>query len=102
MRVRDGIMSPFGVKTAAQARVAGSIGMFPVLSETPSRLVAGFDDRHLDFRVVVDLAPAGAGSRITVTTVVLTHKPLGRAYLRAIEPFHRLVVHSMLSQAGVR
>ena len=37
--------------------------MFPVLSETPERLVAGFNDHHLDFRVVVDVLPRAAAGK---------------------------------------
>ncbi len=102
MRVRDRVMAPFGVKTAAHARPTNSVGIFPVVSETEARLVGGFDDAHLDFRVVVDVEPAGASSRVTATTIVLTHNALGQAYLAAIEPFHRLVVRSMVAQANRR
>ena len=70
------------------------IGLFPVLSETPGQLIAGFDDHHLDFRVVVDVAPVD-GSRnqeVTATTLVLTHNCVGRAYLdghHAVSPSDR-------------
>ena len=70
------------------------IGIFPVISETPDRLVAGFNDSHLDFRVVVDVAPPAPASRVTATTLVLTHNWLGRTYLAIIMPFHRLIVRS--------
>ena len=46
------------------------IGIFPVISQTPDRLVAGFNDSHLDFRVVVDVATHGAGQQVTATTLV--------------------------------
>jgi len=59
-------------------------------------LVAGLDDAHLDFRLVVDVAGTGAERRVTATTLVLTHNLLGRAYLAVILPFHRLIVPSML------
>ena len=74
--------------------------MFPVLSETPGQLIAGFNDHHLDFRIVVDVAPVDGGrdQEITATTLVLTHNLLGRAYLTAIMPFHRLITRSMLGQ----
>jgi Protein of unknown function (DUF2867) len=75
-------------------------GIFPVLSESPNRLVAGFNDRHLDFRVVVDVTPSDQGQRVTATTLVLTHNLLGRAYLAIIMPFHRLVVRAMLRQVA--
>lgn len=76
------------------------IGIFPVISQTPDRLVAGFNDSHLDFRVVVDVAAHGAGQRVTATTLVKTHNWLGRTYLAIILPFHRLVVRTMLRQVA--
>jgi hypothetical protein len=100
MRLRDAIVAPFGLTTAKTARHAtvDKIGIFPVLDETPQRLLAGFNDMHLDFRVVVEVAAAGAGQRVTATTVVLMHNWLGRIYLAVIKPFHRMVVRSALKQ----
>jgi hypothetical protein len=100
--LRNAIVTPFGLKTSAEdeAKAGGMVGMFPVLSETPGQLIAGFNDHHLDFRVVVDVAPLD-GSRdqkVTATTLVLTHNRLGRIYLAAIMPFHRLITRSMLGQ----
>jgi len=101
MALRDHLVRPFGLKTSsATATHADTIGIFPVLSETPARLVAGFDDSHLDFRVAVDVAALGQGQRITATTLVLTHNRLGRIYLAIILPFHRLIVRSMLWQVA--
>lgn len=98
--LRNMIMAPFGLKTSGEGEpnAGGMIGLFPVLDETPRRLVAGFDDHHLDFRVVVDVAPANGGQDVTATTLVLTHNRLGRAYLAAILPFHRLVAKTLLRQ----
>ena len=70
------------------------------MSQTPDRLVAGFDDRHLDFRVVVDVESSGAIQNVTATTLVLTHNRLGRVYLAIITPFHRLIVPAMLRQVA--
>lgn len=100
MAIRDRIVAPLGIKTAAQISCARSVGFFPVISETLGRLIVGLDDLHLDFRVIVDVAPAGAGRRVTATTVVLTHGPLGRAYLAAILPFHRLIMRTMLARVA--
>jgi hypothetical protein len=101
MALRDHLVKPFGLKTSAATETfANTIGIFPVLSETPARLVAGFDDSHLDFRVVVDVASSGQGQRVTATTLVLTHNLLGRVYLAIILPFHRLIVRSMLRQVA--
>jgi hypothetical protein len=101
MALRDCLVTPFGLKTSSAAGThADAIGIFPVLSDTPNRLVAGFDDSHLDFRVVVDVVPSDQGQRVTATTLVLTHNRLGRAYLAIILPFHRLIVRAMLRQVA--
>jgi hypothetical protein len=102
LTLRNLMVAPFGLKSSAPSRIGASdiIGIFPVVSQTPDRLVAGFDDRHLDFRVVVDVATAGHGQRVTATTLVLTHNLLGRVYLAVILPFHRLIVRAMLRQVA--
>lgn len=100
--LRNRIVAPFGLKTsgANDATAQGMIGLFPVLSETPQRLIAGFNDDHLDFRVVIDVAPVDSSrdQDVTATTLVLTHNRLGRAYLAAILPFHRPIIRSLLGR----
>lgn len=100
MRLRDMIVAPLGLKTATVARDSNAekVGFFPVLTETPQRMVLGFNDSHLDFRVVVDVSPVATGQRVTATTIVLMHNWIGRIYITIIKPFHRLVVRSMLKQ----
>jgi hypothetical protein len=60
-------------------------------------LIAGANDRHLDFRVSVfrDTRP-----RIVLSTVVMTHKTFGRAYLATILPFHRFGVAKLPGDAS--
>jgi hypothetical protein len=100
--LRNAIVAPFGLKTSGQESGAyrAIIGIFPVVSETPERLVAGFNDKHLDFRVVLDIVTSGARQSVTATTLVLTHNWLGRIYLATIKPFHRIVVRAMLAQVA--
>ena len=100
LRLRNLVVAPFGLKTSGKGEPAtgGMIGIFPVVSETPERLVAGFNDHHLDFRVVVDVAAKGGGQEVTTTTLVLTHNWLGRTYLAVITPFHRLIARVLLQQ----
>jgi hypothetical protein len=102
MSLRNQLVAPFGLKTPSpgETTATDTVGIFPVISETPSRLVVGFNDRHLDFRVVVDVAPPGHDKRVTLTTLVLTHNLLGRVYLTIILPFHRLIVRAMLRQVA--
>jgi hypothetical protein len=100
LTLRNILVAPFGLKTSgvSAATPRDMIGIFPVISQTPDRLVAGFNDIHLDFRVVVDVATDGPGQQVTATTLVRTHNRLGRTYLAIILPFHRLVVRAMLAQ----
>ena len=100
--LRNILVTPFGLKTSGASTSAPRemVGIFPIVSERPDRLVAGFNDKHLDFRVVVDVATAGATQEVTATTVVLTHNWLGRTYLAVIMPFHRLIVRTLLRQVA--
>ena len=102
LTLRNILVAPFGLKTSGASASAPRdiIGIFPVISQTPERLVAGFNDSHLDFRVVIDVAAHGAGQQITATTLVKTHNWLGRTYLAVIMPFHRLIVPALLRQVA--
>jgi hypothetical protein len=99
-RLRNILVTPFGLKTSGEGAPApgGLIGLFPVVSETPERLVAGFDDSHLDFRIVVDVDGHPGVRRVTLNTLVRTHNLLGRTYLALILPFHRLIARSKMRQ----
>jgi hypothetical protein len=48
LNLRNLIVAPFGLKKSGQGEPApgGMIGIFPVVSETPDRLIAGFNDKH--------------------------------------------------------
>ena len=102
LKLRNLLVAPFGLKTSGASASAPRemIGIFPILSETPDRLVAGFNDSHLNFRVVVDVATSGSTRNVTATTLVLTHNRLGRVYLAVILPFHRLIVPALLRQVA--
>jgi hypothetical protein len=107
MGLRDTIVTPFGLKTSADERTAAAnadrIGPFPIVSQRAERVVLGFDDRHLDFRIAVDVAPTLEGlRRVTVTTLVRRHNALGRVYLAFVTPFHRVIAPAMLGQAAIR
>lgn len=102
MRLRNFVVKPFGLKTDISQNEGhiGVIGIFPVLAKSPTQVVLGFDDKHLDFRIVVDLIELGQGRQeIAATTLVKTHNFLGRAYLAAVMPFHKLIVPVFLAKA---
>jgi len=100
--LRNLVVSPLGLKTSGEGAPAprGMIGIFPVLSETPDRLIAGFNDSHLDFRVVVDVTAPEGVRQVTLTTLVKTYNWLGRTYLTIIMPFHRLIAPALLRQVA--
>jgi hypothetical protein len=102
LALRNFLVAPLGLKTSGAGLVPprDMIGIFPVVRETPDRLIAGFNDRHLDFRVVVDVTAPGGVRQVTLTTLVKTHNWLGRIYLAIILPFHRLIVPALLRQVA--
>lgn len=102
VKLRNMLVSPLGLKTSGEGAPAqgGMIGIFPVLSETPDRLIAGFNDSHLDFRVVVDVTAPEGVRQVTLTTLVKTHNWFGRTYLAVIMPFHRLIAPALLRQVA--
>ena len=74
---------------------------FPVISESPQEVCVGFNDWHLDFRVVVTVGPEeGAATEAALSTIVRTHNFWGRAYLFLIMPFHRLIARRYLRGAA--
>jgi Protein of unknown function (DUF2867) len=99
--VRNILVAPFGLKTGGHAITASpaTIGIFPLLAQSADQIVMGLDDRHLDFRLRVDVRTIDPDHQsITATTAVKTHNLLGRTYLTLILPFHRIIVRSMLAQ----
>ena len=49
--LRKVFTAPFGLDNTGPD-VADKVGIFPVESETPTELIAGFNDRHLDFSLL--------------------------------------------------
>jgi len=65
---------------------------FPIIRQAPDEVLMGFDDKHLDFRIVATVN----GGFVTLTTIVRCHNFWGRAYLAAIMPFHRAIAARMI------
>lgn len=105
MGVRDAVMATVNVKSSRAVGLAGAargpvISFFPLLSKTATELIMGADDRHLDFRITVQLrADAANGRELLVGTVVHCHNRLGHIYLATIAPFHRVILRANLERA---
>lgn len=103
VRLRDAIVAPLGLKGTENAPPETSMGGFPIVSEARERVVLGFNDKHLDFRIVVDVVPRSDELvSIRAVTLVKPHNLAGRAYLACVLPFHRAIVPRMLKRLEAR
>jgi hypothetical protein len=100
--LRNLIVAPLGLKAGKRDLAAGvvKIGIFPVIFSCEDRIVMGLDDRHLDFRLIVEVKrQAHRQTLAVVTTLIRRHNLLGRIYLGFVLPFHRFIVPAMLARA---
>lgn len=105
LKMRNGIVALAGLQSTGDvaATTTERIGFFPIVKQSDRQVVVGFDDKHLDFRVVVDVANGDDGlSIVSATTLVYRKILLGRLYIAAITPFHRLIVKTMLRNVARR
>ena len=93
--LRRWVTSPFGLSNDGPD-ATDKIGIFPVESETSRELIAGFNDRHLNFRVSV-MSHEG---RISLATWVRPDNIGGQFYLRVILPFYVLIARDALSRVS--
>lgn len=111
--LRTRIVSLFGIggPTVRQMRrieikdayaIGEKIALFTLYAQDKDELIAGGNDKHLDFRVSVLRLTENGAARVVVTTVVRTHNLFGRVYLAIITPFHRFGVKHLLSAAVAR
>lgn len=94
--MRNVLTFPFGL-SANGPEAADKVGLFPVEIETASELIAGFNDRHLEFRISV----FAQGGRIFLATWVHPHNLGGKLYLRTILPFHILIARNALARVAI-
>jgi hypothetical protein len=105
--LRNLLMAPFGLKTGSISDIAPPTrqqindctysGIFAVHSATPTEVILGTNDKHLDFRV--SILKDEAADCVSLSTWVRPHNLFGRAYLAVVYPFHRLIVARCLANA---
>ncbi|MFY0617975.1 DUF2867 domain-containing protein [Shimia sp.] len=93
--LRNVVVFPFGLKDGS-APEGDKVGFFPVESETDEELIAGFNDRHLNFRVSV----MRQDGHVYLATWVHRNNLLGRMYLATVMPFHVLISKDALKRVG--
>jgi hypothetical protein len=79
--------------------VGDKIGVWPIFSLTETELVAGRDNKHLDFRLSVLKVADGATASVVISTVCTVHNTFGKVYLFLIVPFHKWGVQRLISSA---
>jgi hypothetical protein len=85
---------------AASYRVGENIGPWPIYLLGDSELVAGRNDKHLDFRLSVLKQGTGKGACAIISTICCAHNSFGRLYIRLIAPFHTWGVQRLLLGAA--
>ncbi|MCP4314845.1 MAG: DUF2867 domain-containing protein [Hyphomicrobiales bacterium] len=93
--LRRVLTSPFGLSNDGPPAL-DKVGIIPVETETSEELIAGFNDRHLNFRVSI----LSRNGRVFLATWVHPHNIGGRFYLNAILPFHILIARNALARVG--
>jgi Protein of unknown function (DUF2867) len=68
--------------------VGENIGVWPIFSLSEDEVIAGRNNKHLDFRVSVLKLRDGDGSSVVVSTVCRVHDLAGKLYLSFVVPFH--------------
>ncbi len=100
LKIRNRIVGLFGLKSA-ELELTGQerVGGFPVIARDDRHVLLGFNDKHLDFRIIVAVEPEGTGHQhVSLTTLVERHNLFGRIYIVVVTPFHKLIVKTFLKR----
>lgn len=108
---RHRVGSWFGLKAASTAeilrptraasyRVGENIGPWPIYFLSEDELIAGRDNKHLDFRLSVLKEGTDQTACAIISTVCRTHNGFGRLYMLLIAPFHKWGVQRLLRKAA--
>lgn len=101
LELRNKIVKPFGIKTNSEEmkkdnlKVGKKTGIFKIYAIYANEIIAGDDDKHLDFRVSV-LKNEGI---LTISTLVQYNNWFGKLYFFIVKPFHKVVIKSILKTA---
>jgi hypothetical protein len=79
--------------------IGDKIGVWPIFFLTETELVAGRDNKHLDFRLSVLRSTDGETASVVVSTLCTVHNAFGKLYLFFVIPFHKWGVRRLISNA---
>ena len=101
MAFRNKMVSIFGLKTDAvlndkkSLKVGEKFGIFKIYSIQEDEIIAGEDDKYLNFRVSI----LKQDEELIISTFVHYNNLFGKVYMALITPFHKLVVKAMMKNA---
>ena len=104
MRFRNRIVRVFGLKTEMKEtpnsdfKVGDKVGIFSIYEILNNEIIAGEDDKHLNFRVSIH-REIKEKTTVSVSTAVLYNNNFGKVYMTIVKPFHKLVVKSLMKKA---
>ena len=79
--------------------VGEKIGLWPIFWLSEDELVAGRNNKHMDFRLSVLKVPDGDRTSVVVSTICTVHNLSGKLYLLFVVPFHRYGVRKLMANA---
>jgi hypothetical protein len=80
-------------------RAGEKIGPWPIFFVGENEIVAGRDNRHIDFRLSVLKVADGDAAAVVISTICTVHNLFGRIYLFFVVPFHRRSLRLLISNA---
>jgi hypothetical protein len=99
MNIRNKLVSIVGLKIdslepkkVTSLKVGEKVGMFTIYAISKNEVIAGEDDKHLDFRVSV----LRVDEDVMVSTFVKYNNLFGKVYMSLILPFHKVIVKAMM------
>lgn len=103
-KIRDAISARFNVERIGgfsgtrrdHVEAGEKLDFFLVEEALPHRLMLSARDTHLDVMTCVTAMPALNGTKIAITSSVITHNRFGRAYMIPVGPAHRIIVYATL------
>jgi hypothetical protein len=129
MKIRDSVVRPFGLTTSSEKfivrngvplpyttieqrdelihqlpmQVGDRVGAFPVVARTSDALLLGFNDKHLDFRILVSaqLVDDGRSVCVRVGTPIHVNHWGGWVYLAGVLGPHHLLSRQMLANVAL-
>jgi hypothetical protein len=79
--------------------VGEKIGPWPIFFLGPDELIAGRDNKHMDFRVSIMKVQHGTRPGVVVSTLCVVHNKFGQYYLSSIIPFHKFGLRRLMASA---